>query len=195
MKPGILLLIIGGVVLAAGLAVASVSVVSVTRQVLEGSTIIDSATLEPGLGLHAEIIDLPAGQQLLLSLSSTPADAPLQATITGPDGGTLALYNITGTPFTSAAATTMSGNHTLEIRNVGSSTVTVAGALLNSPIVQQGGGVSVGDDPSVQSYITYGIGILVGVALTVAGIVLLIIGAVKYARGRRETPSPSPAQP
>jgi len=194
MKPGVLLLVIGGIVLAAGVVVASISVFSVTKQVLEGSTIIDSTTLEPNLALHAEIIGLPAGQQLLLSLSSTPTDVPLEARISGPDGSTLALYNITGTPFTSAAATSMSGNHTLEIRNVGTRTVTIAGALLNSPISAQGGGVGVNDDPSVQTLVTYGIGILVGIVLIVAGIVLLIIGAIKYARGRRQTPSTGTAQ-
>ncbi len=144
--------------------------------------------------MHAEIIDLPAGQQLLLSLSSTPSDVPLEARISGPDGSTLAIYNITGTPFTSAAATSMSGNHTLEIKNVGTRTVTIAGALLNSPVGAQGGGVSVNDDPSVQTFVTYGIGIMVGIVLIVAGIVLLIIGAIKFARGRRGAPQPSTAQ-
>ena len=195
MKTGVMLLIIGSVLLAAGLVIASISTFSVTRQVLEGSTIIDETSLEPNLSVVAEIIDLSAGQQLLLSLSGNPSDVPLQARITGPGERMLALYNITNTPFTSTTTTELSGNHTLEIKNVGSRTVTITGALLNSPIVQQGDGVSIEDNPSVQNLITYGIGILVGIALIIAGIVLLIIGAIKYVRGRKNALQPSSAAP
>lgn len=191
MKPGILLLIIGGALLAAGLVIAGISTYAVTKQVLEGSTIIDNTSLEPSLSFAAVMKDLPAGQQLLLSLSSNPADVPLQARITEPDGNTLALYNITSTPFTSTTETRIAGDHTLEIKNIGSSAVTINGAVLNSPVTQQGGGVSIQDNPSVQTFVTYGIGILVGIVLIIAGIVLLIIGAVKYAKGRKSAPQPS----
>jgi hypothetical protein len=129
--------------------------------------------------------DLPADQQLLLSISGSPTDVPLQAEITQPDGSKLATYNITETPFSSTATTEAPGDHTLQIKNVGSLPVTISGALLNSPIAQQGGGVIVQDDPSLQSLITYGIGILVGMVLIISGIVLLIIGAVKYFRRNR----------
>jgi hypothetical protein len=192
-KPGILLLIIGGALLAAGLVIAGISTYSVTKQVLERSTIIDNTSLEPTLSFAAVMKDLPAGQQLILSLSSNPPDVPIQARITEPDGNTLAIYNITKTPFTSTTETKIDGDHTLEIKNVGSSTVTINGAVLNSPVAQQGGGVSVQDNPSVQTLVTYGIGILVGIVLIIAGIVLLIIGAVKYARGRKSASQPSSA--
>jgi hypothetical protein len=82
----------------------------------------------------------------------------------------------------------------VEIKNVGSRPVSVSGGILNSPISQQGGGVSVQDNSSVQNLVTYGIGILVGIALIIAGIVLLIIGAVKYARGRKAPPTTSAQQ-
>jgi hypothetical protein len=48
------------------------------------------------------------------------------------------------------------------------------------------------DNPSVQNLVAYGIGILVGAALIVAGIVLLIIGAMKYLRGRGAPPNATP---
>ena len=192
MKPGLIFLIIGGGLLAAGLIVASVSTFSVTKEFLEGSVVIDETSLDPTLSIVAEMIDLPAGQQLLLSLAGNPPDAPLQARITGPDGNTLALYNITDTPFTSTAATAVPGNHTLEIKNVGSRPVTVSGTLFIYPIGQQGG-ASIEDSPAVQSLVTYGIGILAGIALTIAGIVLLIIGAIKYARGSKTAPQPGSA--
>jgi hypothetical protein len=125
----------------------------------------------------------------MLSLLASPSDVPLEARITGPDGNILALYNVTNTPFTSTTMTESPGNYTLEIRNVGSQPVTVSGGLLNSPIAQGGGGISVQDNPSVQSLVTFGIGILLGIALIIAGIVLLIIGAVKYIRGTRSPPT------
>jgi hypothetical protein len=190
-KSGIPALIIGGILLAIGLVLAGVSTLIVTKQVLEGSTIFDETPLEPNHSMSATVMGLPARQQLVLSLAGDPTDVPLQAKITGPNGDVLALYNITNTPFTSATTTELSGAHKLEIKNVGSRAVTISGALINPPIGQQGGGVGVQDNPSLQSFVAYGIGILVGIALIIAGIVLLIIGAIKYARGRKNTPPAS----
>lgn len=176
-----------------GIVIAGISTFSATRQVLEGSTIINETPLEPNLSFSATIIGLPAGQQLLLSLAGNPPDVPLQAKITGPNGNVLALYNVTNTPFTSATTTELSGTHMLEIKNVGSRAVTISGGLVNSPIGQQGGGVGVQDNPSLQSLVTYGVGILVGIALIIVGIVLLIIGAIRRARGRKNAPPTSSA--
>ncbi|MEW6605730.1 MAG: hypothetical protein AB1351_13735 [Thermoproteota archaeon] len=192
MKPGVLLLIIGGSLLVSGLLVAGISTFSVTTQILEGSTIIDSTSLEPNLSIAAVSVGLPAGQRLLLSLATNPPDATLQASITDPDGNTLALYNITETPFTGSTTTKVAGDHTLEIRNVGSSPVTVSGALLNSLALPQGGGINLEDDPSVQTLVTYGTGILVGIVLIIAGIVVLVIGGIVYVRGRKDFSSARP---
>ena len=193
MKSGLVILIIGGVLLAAGLVIAGFSTFSVTKEILEGSTIINQTSLEPDLAFASVTKDLPAGQQLLLSLAGNPSDVPLQARITGPDGDTLALYNITKTPFTSPinnpVTTKMPGDHTLEVKNVGSQTVSISGALLNSPVGQQGGGMT-SDNPQLSTLITYGIGIMAGIVLVIAGIVLLIIGAIKYVKGRKGAQEP-----
>ncbi|AFU59236.1 hypothetical protein Ngar_c23100 [Candidatus Nitrososphaera gargensis Ga9.2] len=115
-------------------------------EVLEGSIIIDETSLEPNLSIAAEMVDLPARQQLLLSLAGNPPDVPLQARITGPNGETLVLYNVTNTLFSSTTVTVSTGNHTLEIKNAGSRPVTVSGALLISPIGQQDDGSIENDD-------------------------------------------------
>jgi hypothetical protein len=180
--------------LGAGLVIAGISTFSVTKQVLEGSTIIDKTILEPNLSFEATMKGLPAGQQLLLSLSGDPSDVPLQAQLTQPDGAILATFDINETPFSSAATTEMFGDHTLQVKNVGSRSVTVSGALINSPIAQQGGGVSVQDNASLQSFIAFGIGILIGMVLIIAGIVVLIIGAIKYVKGKKASPSNSSIQ-
>ena len=182
MRSGLVILIIGAVLLVAGLVIAGLSVFTVTMEVLEGSTIIEKTTIHPNLSYIAVMKDVPAGQQLLLSLSTEPSDVPLQATITEADGTVLALYNITESPFTSTTITKTAGDHSLEIKNIGTRNVDVNGALLNSPLAQQGGGVSVQDNPSVQNLVNYGLAILAGIALIIAGIVLLIIGAIKYLR-------------
>ena len=189
MKAGLVHVVIGAVLLVVGLVVAGLSTYSVTQQVLQGSVIIDQTALEPNLSLAAVSKGLPAGHELLLSISGNPSDTPLEAKITEPSGTTLALFNITGTPFTSAAITRVSGDHTLEIKNVGSSSVIISGAMINSPVGQEGGGVNMSNDPSA-SFIAYGIGILVGIGLVIAGIVMLIIGAIKYARGRKAGQEP-----
>lgn len=192
-KSGTPALVIGGILLVIGLVLAGVSTFIVTKEVLEGSTIFDDTPLEPNLSLSVTVMDLPARQQLVLTLAGDPTDVPLQAKITGPDGKVLALHNITNTPFTSTTTTELSGAHKLEIKNVGSRAVTISGALLNSPIGQQGGGVGVQDNPSLQSFVAYGFGILLGIALIIAGIVLLVIGAIKYARGKKNAPPASSA--
>jgi len=171
--------------------VAGFSTFSVTKQVLEGSTIIDTTTLEPNMSFEATMKNLPSGQQLLFSLSSNPSDVPMQAQITQPNGTLLATFEINKTPFSSTATTKISGDHMLSVKNIGSKPVTVNGAILNSPVAQQGGGVGVKDDASLQSFIVFGIGILIGIILIIAGIVILIIGAVKYFRGKRAAPQGS----
>ena len=182
-RSGLVILIIGAALLVTGLIIAGLSVFTVTKEVLKGSTIIDPTTIQPELSYVAVMKDLPAGQQLLLTLSSDPADGSLQVTILEADGNVLAFYNITESPFTSTTVTKTTGDHTVEIKNIGTSTVTVNGAVLNSPVSQQGGGVSVQGNPSVQNLVNYGLAILAGVALVIAGIVMLIIGAIKYVRG------------
>ena len=181
-RSGLAILIIGAALLVTGLIIAGLSVFTVTKEVLKGSTLIDQTTIQPDLSYVAVMKDVPAGQQLLLSVSSVPTDVPLQATIIEADGDVLALYNITESPFTSTTVTKTTGDHTLEIKNVGTDAVTVNGAVLNSPVAQQGGGVSVQDNPSVQNLVNYGLAILAGMALIIAGIVMLIIGAIKYVR-------------
>jgi hypothetical protein len=111
--------------------------------------------------------------------------------LTDANGDPIGTYNITQTPFTTTAVTTEAGDHTLDIKNAGTSAVRVNGALLNSPVAESGGGVSIDQDPAVQSLVTYGIGVLAGIVLIIAGIVILIIGAIKHFRSRK-TPESVP---
>jgi hypothetical protein len=188
-KSSHVLIIIGAGLLVAGLILAGFSTFAVTKQVLEGSTIIKSAKIEPGLSYVAAMKELPAGQQLLLSLSGVPSDAMLSAVFSGPDGETIAMYNITKTPFTGTVVTKQAGDHTLELKNVGEAAVTLDGAILNSPVKGEGGGVSVDNNPQLQSLVTWGVGILAGAILFIAGVVIMIIGAVKHFRSRKNPES------
>ena len=192
MKSSYVLIIIGAGLLVAGLVIAGFSVFAVTRQVLEGGALIEAASLEPGLAYAAVLKELPEWRQLILTLDSEPADVPLRAVLTEADGDPIGVYNVTSTPFTSTVVTREPGDHTLELTNVGTRSVTVNGALLNSPVSGEGGGVSVENDPALQTLVTYGVGILAGIVLIIAGIVILIIGAVKYFRSRR-TPESVPS--
>jgi hypothetical protein len=184
-KSGVILLIIGGALLVIGLVVSGISVVAVTTQVLEGGALIEAAEIEPGLSYAAVMKDLPVGRQIVLSLDSQPSDVMLSAVLKEADGDTIGVYNVTKTPFTSTAMSREPGDHTLELTNIGTQPVTVSGALLNSPVAGEGGGVSVADDPGLQNLIAYGVGILVGIVLIIAGIVILIIGAIKFFRSRK----------
>lgn len=191
MKSNYVLLIIGAGLLISGLVISGISVFAVTKQILEDGAIIDANPLEPGLSYVAILKDLPEGRQLILSLSSEPSDIPLNATLTEADGDVIGTYNITQTPFTTTLLTREPGDHSLEVVNAGTRSVTVSGALLNSPVAGEGGGVSVDDSPGLQTLVTYGIGILAGIVLVIAGIVVLIIGAVKFFRSRK-TPETMP---
>jgi len=184
-KRSSILLIIGGGLLAAGLVIAAFSTFTVAKEVLEGAVIINETSIEPGLAYASVLKDLPAGRQLLFSLTSDPSDIPLRVELTDPDGTALKTYNITRTPFTGAVATKTAGDHTLEIRNVGNGTVNVSGALLDSPVVEEGGGVSVEDNSSLQRLVTFAIAAIVGILLIIAGIILLIIGAIKHFKEKK----------
>lgn len=192
MKSSVVLLIIGAGLLVAGLVISGVSVAAVTQQFLEGGAIIQGVTIQPGLS-HVEVLkDVPPGRQLLLSLNGEPRDGSLTAVLTEPDGDSIGTYNVTQTPFTSTALTKEQGDHTLEIRNTGNTSVIVSGGLLNSPVTEEGGGVSVDNDPALQAFIAAGLGVLAGVVLIIAGIVIMIIGAVKHFRSRK-TPESVPS--
>jgi hypothetical protein len=159
MKAGVLYLIIGGTLLAIGLGIAGFSTVSVTRQLMQGSAIIDHS--------RARSFDRfgdkePAGgAPALLSLTGDPADVPLHETITGPGGAALASYDIKKMPFTVTTSTKESGDTTLEIKNPGSRAAVISGGLISTPVGPEAGGVSVKDNSSFQSLVAYGIGILV----------------------------------
>lgn len=180
-----MLLVIGGGLLAAGLVIAGLSGFVVAKQIIEGGTLIEPTSIEPGLSFAAVLKDLPAQRQLVLSINSEPSDAPLSAVITQADGSPIGTYNITGTPFTTTLMTAEPGDHTLELKNVGTLPVTVEGALINSPVSGEGGGVSVENDPELQALLTYTIGVLAGIVLIVAGIIIIIIGAIKHFRSRK----------
>lgn len=177
--------------LAAGLVIAAFSTFTVAKEVLEGAVIINETSIEPGLAYASVLKDLPAGRQLLFSLTSDPSDRPLRVELTDPDGTALRTYNITRTPFTGTVETEIAGDHTLEIRNVGNGTVSVSGALLDSPLVEEGGGVSVEDNSSLQRLVTFAIAAIVGILLIIAGIILLIIGAIKHFK-EKKTPESIP---
>ncbi len=187
-KSSAVILVIGGALLAAGLVIAGLSTYALTKEFLEDAVLIDEQTIEPGLSFAAVLKDLPAERQLALSLTGDPADVPLRVLLTDSEGRTLETYNITTTPFTSTVATETAGDHTFDVKNVGTRTVVVSGGVFNSPVPEQGGGVNV-EDPSVQSFLAYGIGIIVGVVLVIAGIILLIIGAIKHLRRGKSTES------
>lgn len=188
MKAGINYLIVGAILLAAGLVIAGFSTFSVTKQLLQQSTLINQTSIEPNLSYVTVTKDLSARQQLLLSLSSNPLGTPLQVQIKEPNGTTLAIYNITKTPSITNISTKTSGKYTLEIKNGGTHTVTINGILLSSPTDQQEDANELSiqnNNSSIQSLINYGIAILAGVALIIAGIVLLIVGAIKYVKLRK----------
>ena len=134
MKSSHVLLIIGASLLVLGLIISGISGFAATKQILEGGVILDATPLDPGLSFASVLKDLPAGRQLVLSLESQPSDVSLSAILTQADGVPIGVYNITKTPFTSAATTRVPGDHTLVIKNVGTQLVTIKGALLNSPI-------------------------------------------------------------
>ena len=187
MKSSHIFLIIGAGLFIAGLVVFSVTAFTVVKEVLRGSALINGTTLGPGEATAVVMKNVPAAQRLALALQEDPIDAPLRAQITGPDGKvlTLATINATGSRYTATTTTTVAGDQTLEIKNNGTRSVSISGALVNIPFGQgQMGGSNAINTPQVQQYVAAGIGILAGIVITIAGIVMLIIGAVKYFRER-----------
>ena len=184
MKNNFLLLIIGGIILAAGLGIAGFSTFSVTKQVLEDAILFENELIQPNLSIASVMKDIPANRQLFFSLEADPTNGPLDTKITDSTGRVLGEYKITKTPFTVAISTTMPGDITTEIKNVGTQSIKISGGVFNSPLGEESGGINVQDNSSLQTLVVYGIAILVGIGLVIAGIVLLIIGTIKYLKGK-----------
>jgi hypothetical protein len=182
-------LIVGSILLAMGLGIAGFSTLSITKQILKQSTVINQTSIGPNLSYIASTKDLSARQQLLLSLSSTPSNTPLQVQFKESNGTALAIYNITNTPYITNILTKTSGKYTLEIRNDGIHNVTISGILYSSQNgqQQQGKEISIQDNnnSSIQNLVNYGIAIVAGIALIIAGIILLIMSAIKYRKLRK----------
>ncbi len=175
-----ILLIAGGALIAAGLAVSTFSVSTIVRQFPKDAFEPEHITLGPGQAFVHEAANVPAGRQYIVSISAEPADVPLVAQVRDGDGTIIQSYNVTSLPFSATFAAPRPGSLSLEVRNVSSDRqASVAAGLLGLPFEER-------------ELVNFGIAILAGAALVIAGIGTAIAGGVKLARERRSGSPPPP---
>lgn len=173
-------LIIGTILLVAGIAIAGASIFGVAKEVLRNSVPVDS-TLDAGKSQAFILPNLPAGQQVLMSLSGGGINKPFEASVAGPNGNKVASFNVTSTPFVGQATTKEEGNYTVTLANAGPGQVLVQGQLTVLSTGIQGGSAQ---GAKLQSVVAYGAGVAGGFAIVIAGITMLVIGLIKYFRDR-----------
>lgn len=171
-KPGYIFLVIGGALIASGLIVSAFSVSTVVRQFPQESLDSKPVPLAPGQAFVHESVEVPAGRQYVVSITFEPADVPLAAQVRDSDGALVQSYDVTASPFFATAGAPREGSLSLEVRNAGDRPVEVAAGLLGMPFEER-------------ELVNFGVAILAGAGLVIAGIAVAIVGAVKVVQERR----------
>jgi hypothetical protein len=183
-KPGYILLIVGGSLIAAGVIVSAFSVSFIVRQFPQETLRQQQpVSLAPGQALVAESAGVPASggsRQYMVSIASEPADSALVAQVRNADGTVMQSYNVTASPFFATLAAPAGGKSlSLEVRNAGDKEARVTAGLLGMPFEQK-------------EAVSYGVAVLAGAGLVIAGIAVAAAGAVKAVREKRKRRNSAP---
>lgn len=173
MKRGHYVLIAGGAIFIAGLVLTFVWALPLATEIQKGTTILQGREVNPGESVSATLGITDTSKPLSIVISSG-SDIQMNARVLDPDGD-----QIFGTTFTEAIAEavepTVIGVYELEITNQSSSDAAVDVVFGHIP------GVGEQDiDTEIFS------GVLAGLAIIIAGIMVLIGGAIVTAVDRRK---------
>lgn len=173
MKRGHYVLIAGGAIFIAGLVLTFVWALPLATEIQKGTTILQGREVNPGESVSATLRITDTSKPLSIVISSG-SDIQMNARVLDPDGD-----QIFGTTFTEAIAEavepTVIGVYELEITNQSSSDAAVDVVFGHIP------GVGEQDiDTEIFS------GVLAGLAIIIAGIMVLIGGAIVTAVDRRK---------
>lgn len=183
MKRSHLLLVIG-----AGLLITSIVIGAYTSVLIQNSSlsqIPDNQTrvpLQPNAN-HTQIVPARNGETFAIVTSHQPPEVPVTGVVQDPGGRIVIQFDVAQT--TSQFSAITEGNHFVIIKNEGSQPVEASLSVISLGVF---GDDSAEFSPFLNDAFTFlGFAVLAGV-LGLAGIILLIIGGIKFFRERGKGP-------
>lgn len=167
MKRGHYVIIAGAILFAVGIAVTVAWALPIAEQLKKETALLQGEQLNAGESesLSLEVTD--TSKPLSVIVSSTDQSVPLAIVVTSPEGETLLDFNFTENTVMSAQPT-VSGTYRLAVTNTGQSGTSVDVVFGRLPGVEESNQVALE---------TFG-GVLVGLGIIIAGIIVMIGGGV-----------------
>src|ERR687893_2838804 len=181
---GYIILIVGGVLFVAGIIIAAVWAIPFASTFLQGNTLINQISIEPGRLVQAttEVTDLSRPVTVAIHVQTPEGVVRLIETVKDPSGSVVSNNEFSANLFTTFQPQN-TGNHILNITNAGVAPVTIDATFGYMPFItaasppsEVGGQPLPGVDLSSLSVIIAG-GILttIGFFTIVAGIIIVVI--------------------
>ena len=185
---GYIILVIGGVLFVAGIIIAAVWAIPFASTFLQGNTLINQISIEPGRLVQAttEVTDLSRPVTVAIHVQTPEGVVRLIETVKDPSGSVVSNNEFSANLFTTFKPQN-TGNHILNITNAGVSPVTIDATFGYMPFItaatpssEQGGQPLPGVDLSSLSLVIVG-GVLttIGFFTIIAGIVIVVIDSRK----------------
>src|ERR687896_2143171 len=187
-RRGYIILIVGGVLFVAGIIIAAVWAIPFASTFLQGNTLINQISIEPGRLVQAttEVTDLSRPVTVAIHVQTPEGVVRLIETVKDPSGSVVSNNEFSANLFTTFQPQN-TGNHILNITNAGVSPVTIDATFGYMPFIasatpssEQGGQPLPGVDLSSLSLVIVG-GVLttIGFFTIIAGIVIVVIDSRK----------------
>ncbi len=187
-RRGYIILVIGGVLFVAGIIIAAVWAIPFASTFLQGNTLINQVSIEPGRLVQAttEVTDLSRPVTVAIHVQTSQGVVRLIETVKDPSGSVVSNNEFSANLFTTFKPQN-TGNHILNITNAGVSPVTIDATFGYMPFItaatpssEQGGQPLPGVDLSSLSLVIVG-GVLttIGFFTIIAGIVIVVIDSRK----------------
>src|SRR5918999_2717468 len=195
-RRGYIILIIGGVLFVAGIIIAAVWAIPFASTFLQGNTLINQISIEPGRLVQAttEVTDLSRPVTVAIHVQTSQGVVRLIETVKDPSGSVVSNNEFSANLFTTFKPQN-TGNHILNITNAGSAPVTINAIFGYMPFITapasstsdgSGGGQPIPgvDLSSLSVVITGGVLTAIGFFTIIAGIVIVVIDSRKRREGR-----------
>ena len=187
-RRGYIILVIGGVLFVAGIIIAAVWAIPFASTFLQGNTLINQVSIEPGRLVQAttEVTDLSRPVTVAIHVQTPEGVVRLIETVKDPSGTVVSNNEFSANLFTTFQPQN-TGNHILNITNAGVAPVTIDAMFGYMPFITAasppsapGGQPLPGVDLSSLSLVIVG-GVLttIGFFTIIAGIVLVVIDSRK----------------
>jgi hypothetical protein len=180
MQRGYLILIVGGVLLASGIAISLIWAGSLGSRIINQNTILNGVSVYPSGEVNAitQVNDLSRPLSLVISIESNhntgQANPILRETIRNPNGEIISTNDF-AKQFLATIKPDVIGKYTLTITNLGGNVVSIGILFGNLPFVGQNN----------QLNVNFFAGLVTGGVLSIAGIIALIAGLVFVIVDRR----------